>query len=189
MSLSATCRPAPVTLVSTTPQGTTGDALSAAYAITPDGRYVLFSSSATDLLPGINDGQYNVYVRDVVAGTTTLVNVNSTGTGSSAQAAYDPVITPDGRCVAFMSYARDLVAGDTSYGAELYRRDLVTGTTVLVSTGQGSGGLYPYLATSGPQISDDGRYVAFQSASLTATPRATSTSATSGRHHGPGQRQ
>jgi Tol biopolymer transport system component len=153
-----------VKAVSVTPEGTTGNAASYADAITPDGRYVLFSSAATNLVPGATAGQSNIYVRDLVAGTTTLVNVNSAGTGGSSQGAYDAVITPDGRYVAFLSDARDLVSGDTSVGGEIYRRDLISGTTVLVSSGQGTGSSFPYVATSGPQITDDGRYIVFQSA-------------------------
>ncbi|HZU34552.1 MAG TPA: hypothetical protein VFA18_01515, partial [Gemmataceae bacterium] len=150
-----------VTLVSVTSAGTSGNAASYPDAITPDGRYVLFYSSATDLVSGVHNGQSNLFVRDLVAGTTTLVNVNSSATGVSSGGAYDAVMTPDGRYVAFRSYARDLVSGDNSYGIEVYLRDLVNQTTVLVSTGQGTG---TYIATSGPEISDDGRDVIFQSA-------------------------
>jgi hypothetical protein len=150
------------TLVSVTPQGTPGNSDSGPGTITPNGRFVVFTSAASNLVSGDTNGKLDVFVRDLAAGTTTLVSVNSSGTGSADNDSFDPVITPDGRYVAFESYSRTLVSGDTSFGRQVYRRDLLTGTTVLASTGQGSSS-FPYISTL-PMISDDGRYVGFQSA-------------------------
>jgi hypothetical protein len=148
-----------VTLVSVNTNGTTGNAGSGGSAtITPNGRFVVFCSNATDLVSGDSSTFSNVFVRDLTAGTTTLVSVNTSGNGGNADSV-NPIITPDGRYVVFESNARDLVSGDTAVGKQIYLRDLTAGTTTEVSVGQGSG---TFIA-SNPQVSDDGRYVVFQS--------------------------
>jgi hypothetical protein len=149
------------TLVSVNTQGTSGNAASGGGIITPNGRYVVFESNATDLVAGDTSTHLNVFERDLVAGTTTLVSVNTAGNGGNNDS-FAPVVSPDGRYVAFQSYAHDLVAGDTSIDDQIYLRDLVAGTTTRVSLGQGSGLHY----VSSPLVSDNGRYVAFQSKPL-----------------------
>jgi Tol biopolymer transport system component len=150
------------TLVSVNQAGTgTGNAGSGGALITPSGRFVVFSSNATDLVSGDTSASSNIFVRDLVAGTTTLVSMNTSGNGGNSDS-FNPVITPDGRFVAFESYARDLVAGDTSLGDQIYLRDLVAGTTTWVSVGQGAG---TFIA-SDPLVSDNGQFVAFQSRQL-----------------------
>jgi hypothetical protein len=149
------------TLVSVNLNGTTGNAGSGGGIITPNGRYVVFFSNATDLVHGDTSTYSNVFERDLVTGTTTLVSVNTSGNGANNDA-IAAVVSPDGRYVAFASYAHDLVAGDTSIGLQIYLRDLTTGTTTRVSVGQGSGPFY----NSNPLVSDNGRYVAFQSKPL-----------------------
>jgi Tol biopolymer transport system component len=132
-----------------------------------DGRYVAFDSNYLVGSPGANT--FNVFVRDRQNRTTTLVSVSSANArigGNSSSGG--PTITPDGRYVFFFSYATDLVPGITyPPGGSTYnffRRDLVTGTTVLVSvdptgTAAGNGN-----SSAGPnQITPDGRFVAFQS--------------------------
>src|SRR5438105_1948443 len=89
-------------------------------AISADGRYVAFSSRATNLVPGDTNGAIDVFVRDVQAGTTERVSVSSTsgqGDGDSgvehASTNGRPVaISADGRYVAFTSFATNLVPGD-----------------------------------------------------------------------------
>src|SRR5262249_5842969 len=139
------------TLVSVNTQGTSGSAGSGGGIFTPNGRFVVFISQATDLVNGDSSGYQNVFERDLVAGTTTLVSVNTSGSGGNSDSVA-AAVTPDGRYVAFESYARDLVAGDTSLGAQIYLRDLAAGTTTLVSAGQGSG---TFIA-SNPLVSDNG---------------------------------
>jgi Tol biopolymer transport system component len=143
-----------------------GNGYSAGGRMTPDGRYVAFASSATDL---VSDGVRlpgNVYLRDMEAGTTVLVSI-SCGLSESAYCEA-PALSDDGRYVAFYSDARDLVPGNFTFPSwtvprkNIYRRDLVTGTTALLScnyafTGTGN-------ETSGdPRISADGKVVLFVS--------------------------
>jgi Tol biopolymer transport system component len=146
------------TLVSVNTSGTTGNAGSGGGIITPNGRFVVFFSNATDLVTGDSSTHGNVFERDLATGATTLVSINTNGNGGNGDS-IAATVSPDGRYVAFTSYARDLVAGDTSVGAQIYLRDLAAGTTTRVSVGQGSG---PFIA-SNPLVSDNGRYVAFQS--------------------------
>ena len=150
-------------LVSVNSAGTgSANGSSAGQALSADGRFVGFVSAASDLVAGDTNGRGDVFVRDLVAGTTTLVSVNSAGTGGGNGLSYPPVLSADGRFVAFNSEASDLVLGDTNGGADVFVRDLVAGTTALASvnsagTGSGSG------SSAGQTLSADGRFVAFNS--------------------------
>jgi len=130
-------------------------------AISADGRFVAFNSYAPNLAPGDTNGTWDAFVRDRMAGTTTLVGV-AMGGGAGNHAAYGITISDDGRYAAFASSASDLVAGDTNNERDVFLRDLVAGTTSLVSMH----GAVPPLgkASDWPQITPDGRFVAFNSA-------------------------
>ncbi len=100
-----------------------------------DGRFVVFVSQATDLT-SISDtnGLNDVFVRDRLLGTTTLVSVNLAGTAAGNAASAQPFISPDGTKVAFASDASDLTAvTDINGDFDVFVRDLVGGTTTLVS--------------------------------------------------------
>jgi hypothetical protein len=127
--------------------------------ISGNGRYVVFNSQASDIVSG-DDGVYNdIYVRDLQTATTTKVSVNTNGGNANGDSAW-PAITADGRYVSFSSTAGDLVAGDL--GAEdIFVRDLQTGTTTLVTVT--TDGLAPSSNSFLSAISDDGRFVAFES--------------------------
>src|SRR6185369_13712575 len=133
--------------------------------ISDDGRYVVFTSSSTDLtaIPD-NNNQQDVFVRDLQTNTTRLVSINKDGTGPGNNVSNVGVITPDGRFVAFTSEARDLIAIDTPF-RQVFIRDLQTNTTKLVTpnfsgTGASGGGVDP-ASERNLAISDDGRFVAF----------------------------
>ena len=132
--------------------------------MTPDGRYIAFASKATDLVA--NTSHENVFVRDMTAGTTTLVSANPSGAEGN-RISWLPSISDNGSEVAFISGASDLVAGDTDFNAQVFVRNLTTGTTTLVSenaagTGPGNDSSYP-AGIEAPLISSDGRNVAFTS--------------------------
>jgi len=140
-------------------------------AISADARFVAFVSTASDLIANDTNGNIqDVFVRDLQMGTTTLVSVNQFGTGSGNDSSADPVISPDGRFVAFVSRASDLTAHDDANGIEdVFVRDLQMGTTTLVSInrfGTGSGDSF----SKDQALSADGRFVAFmsQASDLTA---------------------
>jgi Tol biopolymer transport system component len=128
-------------------------------SISADGRYVVFTSSASNLVPGDTNGQPDVFVRDRTRGTTTRISVSSSekqGRGGS----YDGVLSADGRSVVFVSDAANLVSRDTNRQPDVFKRDLRKGTTTRVSVGvRGQAN----DRSMGRAISADGRFVAFVS--------------------------
>jgi Tol biopolymer transport system component len=154
------------TRVSTATDGMQGNDYSAYPSISVDGRYVAFESNADNLLGnGKDTNSYSdVFVRDTVAKTTSRISVASDGTQGNYYSDY-PSISSDGRYVAFRSFASNLMDNDANggqfVGYDVFVRDVVNGTTTLVSVAtdgtQGNGDSYI------PRISADGRYVAFPS--------------------------
>jgi Tol biopolymer transport system component len=120
------------TLVSKSSAGVGGDGDSYHPSFSVDGRYVVFTSAATNLVSGDTNGAYDVFVRDRNTGTTTLVSRNSAGTEGDGDSS-DPSISADGRYIAFESDATNLLAGDTNGAYDVFVRDRQTGTTTLVS--------------------------------------------------------
>src|SRR5207302_6469288 len=90
-----------------------------------------------DLVNGFKSGsantETNIFVRDLVMGTTTLVSINRSGTASGNADSYNAVISANGRYVIFVSDASDLVANDGNIYSDVFERDLVAQTTSLVS--------------------------------------------------------
>ena len=138
-----------------------GNASSVFGSASADGRLVVFQSDASDLVAGDTNGATDVFVRDLVAGTTELISV-SAGGGSANGSSHDPVMTPDGRYVAFISSATNLVAGDTNGIPDVFVRDRMLQTTVLASIGASSASP-PSARVTSPLITPDGRFVAFSS--------------------------
>ena len=140
--------------------------------ISTNGRYALFESSASDLVAGDTNGATDVFVRDLAAGSTLLASVNTNGVpgnGSSRGSA----MTPDGRYVAFASDASDLTPADTNGIADIFVRDLQAGVTVLASVGAVStNAAKPAGGSESPDITPDGRYVAFFSTATGLVPGA-----------------
>jgi len=147
------------TLVSASVTGKSGNGSSTLGQASAAGRYVVFESEATDLVAGDTNGVSDVFVRDLLTETTALVSVATNGfagNGISSEA----TMTPDGRYVAFVSAANNLVAGDTNGIPDVFVRDVVTGFTVRASVGAATNAA-AFMAS--PRISSDGRYVAFAS--------------------------
>ena len=129
-------------------------------SVSTNGQYVVFQSDAGDLVSGDTNGVSDIFVRDLVAGTTTLVSVATNGSFANG-ASTDPVMTPDGRYVAFISSASNLVANDTNGIPDVFVRDQVNGTTWLASVGAAPPSGSTYATVSSPVITPNGRYVAF----------------------------
>jgi hypothetical protein len=128
---------------------------------------VAFSSAANNLVAGDTNGDYDVFVRDLVAGTTTRVSTSSSGAqaiyGNVDPGSFDPAISANDRYVAFDSGASNLVAVDVNPWPDVFVKDLQTGVTTMVSVST-SGGQGSFPSQSGlPSISDDGRFVVFYS--------------------------
>ena len=146
--------------VSVSSDGTQGNGDSGLGGISPDGRFVAFYSSASNLVPGDTNGRRDVFVRDRLRGTTERVSVSSDGTQGNGDSA-GSLISADGRFVVFDSYASNLVAGDTSHKSELFVRDRQKGTTRRVNLS--SRGKQPNAATYNDAISASGQFVVFTS--------------------------
>ena len=148
------------TVEDVTPGGKPGDGDVSQADITPDGRWLVFSTDAPDIVGGDTNGNGDVFLRDRQTGKTILVSV-ARGGGTGSDLSNQPVISDNGNLVAFTSFAHNLVAGDTNHELDVFVRDVKAGTTELVSVssagGQGSG------SSSSPSISADGHRVAFLS--------------------------
>ncbi len=113
------------TLVSVNSAGTdSGNSFSGSSVISADGRTVAFVSFASDLVTNDTNGTLDVFVRDLKTGTTTLASVNRMGTDSGNNFSDLPVLSADGRAVAFESFASDLVANDTNGTLDVFARPI-----------------------------------------------------------------
>ncbi len=149
------------TRVSVSSGGAQADGDSGLPSISSDGRYVAFDSSATNLVTGDTNGVLDVFVRDRNTNTTTRVSLSSAGDEANG-ISLSPSICADGRYVAFVSSATNLVDGDTNGNSDIFVRDSTLNTTTRINVSsagaQATGGY-----SDGPSISGDGRYVAFES--------------------------
>src|SRR5438876_8258911 len=151
------------TLVSVNQTGTGGgNGHSVSPVISADGRYVAFESEATNLVSNDTNGLSDVFLRDLQSGTTLLLSVNSSGTGVGNGASTSPVMSADGRYVAFVSGAGDLVANDTNGATDVFVRDLQNGTTILASV-RADGNTSGNDDSDSPTLTPDGRWLAFRS--------------------------
>ncbi|MCA1591401.1 MAG: DUF4214 domain-containing protein [Acidobacteria bacterium] len=148
--------------------------------ISADGRFVAFQSDSNDLVDndtlcviacnGLN-GLSDVFIRDLVENKTTLVSVNRVGTNGGNSGSGNPVISADGRFVAFQSFATDLVDNDTTSQRDIYVRDMAKGQTTLVSVNRaGTNGGGNGINSRDPRISGNGRFVAFSSPATDLAP-------------------
>jgi hypothetical protein len=159
------------TLVSVNAAGGSADENCQPTGISTNGQYALFESPADNLAAGCTNTVNNIFVRDLVNNITTLVSVSTNGVEGNGNS-YESAITPNGRYVVFASDASNLVPNDNNGITDVFVRDLLNGTTTLVSTGAISAGTFSWLSGSGtPQITPDGRYVAFCSAATNLVPR------------------
>lgn len=146
-------------LVSRAPGGAPGDGPSVDPALAGPRRRVVFTSVATNLIPGDTNGAADIFVRDG-AGPIERVSVAHDGSQSNGHS-FQPDISADGRFVVFTSQATNLVVGDTNGADDIFIRDLRAGITRRVSLhgrrGQANG------RSGTPAISPDGRFVSFES--------------------------
>lgn len=148
-------------LVSRSATGGGADEGSYTPAITPDGRYVAFTSAAGNLVTGDSNGKFDIFVRDTVLDATELISVDLGGMAPNAHSSGRPSISDDGRFVAFSSSASSLVVDDTNLSSDVFVRDRSRDATERVSVtsegGQAAGN------SSAGMISARGRHVVFPS--------------------------
>lgn len=129
--------------------------------LSADGGLVAFDSLASSLVPDDTNGVSDVFVNDLLRHKTTRISVDSSGAQGN-NASYGPVMSADGRYVAFESRATNLVPGDTNGTADIFVYERDTGTVSRASMGPGSSEADG--ASWRPSISADGRFIAFCSA-------------------------
>ena len=176
-------------LVSVNGSGTGGGNADANFAsVSGDGQRVVFASAASNLVNTDTNGLSDIFLRDLAANTTTLASADVTGTLPGNGLSTAPVLSADGRWVAFESDANNLVtndlngvAGSTTQNRDVFLRDLWSNTTALVSvsanglnSGVGSSSVNwwaPGPANSdSPAMTPDGRFVAFRSGATNLIP-------------------
>lgn len=128
-------------------------------SLSPDGRYVVYESDASNLAGGDTNFSTDVFIRDTVGATTERISVSTLGVEGN-DGSYDPAVSRDGRFVTYSTDASNLVSGDVNGFSDILIRDRVLNTTALVN--RVSGGLANADSES-PAISDDGAFVAFES--------------------------
>ena len=146
------------TRVSVASDGREGNSYSWLARISADGRFVVFTSDASNLVPGDTNGTWDVFVHDRQTGQTTMVSVASDGTPGNGRS-IGVSISGDGRFVAFESEASNLVAGDTNGTWDVFVHDRLTGQTTRVSVA--SDGAQGADSSSGGELSAHGRFVVF----------------------------
>ena len=145
--------------------GIESDGWSQCPGVSADGRFIVFESTATNLVPDDTNGTFDIFVHDRLTGSTERVSVASDESQSNATSYssndHGPDISADGRFVVFYSYASNLVADDTNGLGDIFVRDRQAGTTIRVSVASdgSEGDGYSYE----PAISADGNFVVFQS--------------------------
>lgn len=136
--------------------------------ISADGRFIVFDSRAGNLVPGDTNDEFDIFLHDRVAGTLSRVSLGLDGQQATGGYCFEPSLSDDGRFLAFVAVARNLVKGPIGEGANIYVRDLKTGRNTLVS--RGMNGTAIDVGASGPAISGNGRFVAFDSNSTNLVP-------------------
>jgi Tol biopolymer transport system component len=149
--------------------GNSGSSLGDAPAISADGRFVAFHSSANNLVAGDTNRHWDVFVHDRATGTTERVSVDSSGQESDGHS-FHPGISTDGRFVVFESEASNLVDDDKNGAADIFVHDRATGATERVSVGSAGEEANGRSGCLGSSISADGDVVTFSSTATNLVP-------------------
>jgi Tol biopolymer transport system component len=160
LGLTGVCAAQESFLVSTSSSLEIPNGASSRPGLSADGRYVVFSSSASNLAAGDTNAVSDVFWRDRHFGDTRRVSVSSSGVQGNA-ASDEPAISADGRFVVFRSQASNLTPGDFNNRLDIFLHDTQSGTVELVSVG--AAGAQANHSSSDPHVSADGRYVVFVS--------------------------
>jgi len=140
--------------------GLQGNGSSQDQAISGDGKYLVYTSLATNLVPGDTNTKSDIFLYDILNDSTTRISVDSKGlqaNGNSSSAS----ISTNGRFVTYQSEATNLITGDTNASADIFAYDILTKKTIRVS--QNSSNQPANQLSSYPYISGDGSYVAYES--------------------------
>ena len=135
-------------------------------SISADGRYVVFASTATNLVLGDTNGAKDIFMYDNQTGDTTRVNVGPGGVQAASFGSSNPDISADGNWIVYESPASNLVASDSNGTSDIFRYDRVNAVTTRINLS--TSGLQAKFGQSiTPTISGDGRYIAYVSFATT----------------------
>ncbi len=158
--------------ISTSASDAQGNGISREPTISANGRFVAFSSMASNLVPGDNNAVVDVFVKDLSDGSVKRATLKSDGTEDTTSNNFfvdlAPSLSADGRFIAFMTAGR-LSPLDTSVHNDIYVRDLQTGALDIVSSNSNDA-IGDFRSTGPASISADGRYVAFSSQAFNFAP-------------------
>ena len=135
--------------------------------VSDDGRLIIFHSEATNLVANDNNGRWDVFVHDCQSGVTERVSVSVVGTDANADCT-DPAISADGTCVAYNSWATNLVNGDTNAQRDVFVFNRLTHSTQRVSVS--SAGTQGNGISEFPALSGNGKRIVFQSLATNLVP-------------------
>lgn len=141
--------------------------------LSPDGRYLTFASSATDLTTNPAVNSVNVYWRDRQAGLTRLLSASTNGTTGGNGNSWNAIGSSNGLMVAFQSNAENLVPNDTNACTDIFIRDATHGTALLASVN--TNGMSGNSHSRNALLSEDGRFVCFESLAKDLVPSITIT--------------
>jgi Tol biopolymer transport system component len=159
-------------LISRTTDGTIGNDLSFWSSISSDGRYVTFMSSATNLVQSDSNDTWDIFLKDRKSGQINLVSLGYDGSPANSQSEY-PVISQDGRSIAFASDATNIVEGDTNGCRDVFEYNRQSGKTIRVSLASDGTPADKGTAAFVISISEDGKFVAFPSLATNLVPNDT----------------
>lgn len=148
--------------VSVSNSGEEGNGYSHAPALSADGRFVVFLSGSTNLVPGDLNHYQDVFLHDRLTNRIELISVSTSGEQGNDEPSR-PSMSPDGRYVVFSSKAANLVNHDINLVQDVFLRDRLTGKTEMVSLTNTGGQADKDSYSRRPAISADGRYVVFYS--------------------------
>ena len=159
-----------ISRISNAPDGSPANSDSSRPAFSADGRYVVFASYASNLVPGDTNQTQDIFLFDRVTGLTERISKGHDGSESNAYSGY-PAISGNGRFVSYSTWASNIVPGDTNFNYDVFVYDRQTGLTERVSVAadgtQAQGGSY------GSSLSYDGRFVVFESGASNLVPGVT----------------
>ncbi len=148
-------------LASTTALGALGNGTSFDAAISGDGRWVAFATHATNFVGFDLNGESDVMLKDLLTGALTRVSSSPGSLFAGSGESRKPAVSYDGRYVAFHTTSNQYSPDDTNATLDVYVRDFQNGSFQLVS--RGLAGAAANGSASSASISDDGRFIAFQS--------------------------
>lgn len=159
-------------LISVSSSGTQGNSDSGATTLSKDGRYVTFSSTASNLVSGDTNGVQDIFLRDTVTGATTRIDVDSSGAQSNAGSG-GARISSSGKCIVYYSTASNLVSGDTNGVQDIFLYTISTGNTTRISLD--SSGNEANNSSFSADVDAECRFVTFDSIASNLVPTDTNT--------------